>query len=359
MGETEYLIALAGFSGFGPKRVSLLLSFFGSAKKAWMASAEELLALGLKESTVSRFLVYKKSFDPEKYFGTLKKLGIQAKTIKDPDYPSNLKQIDDAPSVLYIKGEIKPQDKLAVAIVGARKATSYGREVTEKLTSLLTLSGVTIVSGLARGIDTVAHKVALSMQGRTIGVLAGGLDSVYPPENTSLAAEIAKKGAVVSEFPLGIPARPENFPTRNRIVSGLSLGVVVVEGAGRSGTLLTASNAADQGREVFAIPGPITSSGSEAPNWLIKNGAKVVTKAEDILDELKIGKRGKQIEASEILPKSQEEENLLIFLEREPLHLDEIVRLTGKDTGFVSATLSMMEIKGLVKNLGGMVFKKV
>ena len=220
-------------------------------------------------------------------FLRLREKEIECQILADKNYPENSKKIDNKPIKLFIKGEIKASDKKALAVVGSRRMSCYGKKVTQKLVADLVKEKITIVSGLARGIDTVAHQTALKMGGRTIAVLAGGLDKVYPPENKDLVGKIIKgHGAVVSEFPLGQPAVSVNFPVRNRIIAGLSLGVLVIEGALKSGSLITARYAAEQGREVFAVPGPIDAIGSQAPLFLIKQGAKLVEKIEDILEEL-------------------------------------------------------------------------
>lgn len=238
MKEKNYLVALSAFIPFGPKRIELLTGYFGSAKKVWNSSSKKLLQVGINEKHVCAFETFRKAFDIESYLKKLKKLRIEFVVKDDKNYPENLKDLDNAPTVLYIRGKLKAEDTNAVTVVGSRKMTSYGREVTEKFSLELANFGITIVSGLARGIDTAAHKSALSVGGRTIAVLGCGLDSVYPPENFILAKEIVKSGgALVSEYPLGHPALPINFASRNRIVSGLSKAVLVVEGAEKSGTL--------------------------------------------------------------------------------------------------------------------------
>lgn len=265
MSEREYLLLLTSFIPFGPVRIKLLLSYFGSARRIWKADAKKLLQLGLGKEKALQFFEYRKNFKEKEYFNRLKKFSINFLTLNDKDYPENLKQLSNAPDVLYIKGKLKSADVNAVAIVGSRKMTAYGKEVTERFSSELASIGITIISGLARGIDTVSHQSALMANGRTIAVLGCGLDMVYPPENFKLAKEIERNGALISEYPLGYPAKPINFASRNRIISGLSKAVLVVEGAVKSGTLLTASHAAEQGRTVFAIPGQITSPLSGAP----------------------------------------------------------------------------------------------
>lgn len=287
MNEKTALIALSSFVPLGPLRLKLMVSHFGGADKVWNANEEELLELGLSRKLTAGFIRHKNKFDVDDYFNELKKRNIQAVTIKEKNYPKNLKEIEDAPLVLYIKGKILAKDKKAIAIVGSRRMTSYGKEMASSFSRQLSKLGITIVSGLARGIDTEAHRATLWGNGRTIAVLGCGLDRVYPLQNYNLAQRILKKGgAIVSEYPLGYPVYPSNFANRNRIISGLSKAVLVIEGAARSGTLLTASRAAEQGRQVFAIPGQITSHLSAAPHFLIANGAKMVTKIDDILDEV-------------------------------------------------------------------------
>lgn len=360
MTEKEYLAAVYSFNYFGPARTKLLISFFGSAKKVWNASKEALTDVGIPEKKVGKYIEYRKEFDIESYFNRLKKLNINFYTYKDKDYPENLKGLSDAPLVLYYKGKIKKRDKNAIAIVGSRKITSYGRDVATKFASELASFGVTIVSGLAFGVDVAAHKACLEAGGRAIAVLASGLDSITPVSNSWLGERIIKKGgAIVSEYPLEHMPQKSDFPERNRIISGLSKAVLIVEGAKKSGTLHTASHAAEQGRQVFAVPGQVTSPMSEAPHFLIKNGAKMATSTHDILDELDLQLKVNYEEVEKIMPEGEDETVILSILEKEQLHTDEIIRLTGLDIGLVSSKLTMMEIKGVVKNLGNGVYKKV
>ena len=229
MSDIEYLVAVSSFIPFGPARIKLLLSYFGSAKKIWQAEKSKLIKLGLGEQRTADFVKYREELNCQKYFAKLEKLSIGCFTFSDKAYPPNLKDLPNAPIVLYIKGKLKVSDINAVAIVGSRKMTAYGREVTGKFSSELASFGVTVVSGLARGIDTEAHQAALSVGGRTIAVLGCGLDLVYPPENTQLASEIVHSGALLSEYPLGYPAIPLNFASRNRIISGLAKAVLVID----------------------------------------------------------------------------------------------------------------------------------
>lgn len=368
MTEKEAWIAFSAFPLIGPARFSLLRKYFGSGKKAWKAPIKEYREIGFSSELAEKFENFRREFDLSLYLNELEKHKISVLTLTDKSYPERLKKIDDAPYVLYVRKStkggkstksIKSMAEVAVAVVGTRKMTSYGKEVTERLVTGLVDAGVTIVSGLALGIDAVAHKTALDAGGYTIGVLGGGLDEIYPPRNKQLAEVMLKsgRGAIVSEFPLEYPSMPQNFPTRNRIVSGLSLGVLVIEGAEKSGTLLTASSAAAQGRDVFAVPGPITSPMSKAPNFLIRNGAKLVESAKDILEELKIESRIAKHESSKILPETKEEKRILGVLETEGLDIDTIIRESRLSTDKAMSALTTMELKGLVKNAGGVYIK--
>ncbi len=376
MTEREAWIAFSAFPFIGPARFSLLRKYFGSVKKAFGAPIEEYKKIGFSEKLTGEFENFRKDFDIASYLLRLKRLRVKIILLEDKDYPELLKKIEDSPHTLYVRnGEstthstrsarsgqasIKSWAEVAVAVVGTRKPTAYGREVTERLVTGLVDNGVTIISGLALGIDAIAHRAALNAGGKTIGVLGCGLDQIYPPANKQLGEKMLSsgQGIIVSEYPLGYPALPQNFPTRNRIVSGLSLGVLVIEGAEKSGTLLTASNAAAQGREVFAVPGPITSPVSKAPHFLLKNGAKLVERIEDILEELRIEERVTSHESRKILPETKEEKKIMEILEKDSLDIDTLVRISGLDTGKVLGTLTGMELKGMVKNIGA-VYTKV
>jgi len=354
--DKPYWIAFNVFAGIGPLRFKLLLDYFGMAEKAWEASVQELLKIGLGQKLTEKFVKYRSVFDIKTYLKTLEEKKIQVLTLSDRRYPKLLREIPTAPPVLYVKGEIFPQDGQALAVVGTRKVTSYGRQVTQILTSDLVAQGFTIVSGMARGVDSIAHQAALKAGGRTIAVLGCGVDLVYPPENKGLYQQICQKGAVVSEVPVGKYVTRGVFPARNRIISGLSLGVLVTEGAKDSGSLITASFAGEQGREVFAVPGPITSPLSEAPATLIKKGAKLVYNVKDILEELNIKLKIKYQISKIIKGDTLEEETLLKLLQEENLHIDQIIRKTGWPSAKVGSILSLMEVKGKVKNFGGMVY---
>ncbi len=278
--------------------------------------------------------------------------------IGDKVYPKLLKEIPNPPQKLWIKGEILPQDSNAIAVVGARKVTSYGRQVTESLVPGLTAAGLTIVSGMARGVDSIAHSTALAAGGRTIAVLGSGVDVVYPSENKTLYQKIIQNGAVISEFEPGTPPLRENFPVRNRIIAGLSLGVLVTEAAEKSGSLITAGFAGDFGREVFAVPGPVYSAMTEGTANLIKDGAKLVYRAQDILEELNLETIQLRSSKSSFGGQARDSVEGKIFgvLEDGPKHVDEIIKELTLPASQVIAALSLLEISGKVKNLGSGVY---
>lgn len=360
MPEKDYLIALSTFIPFGPVRVKLLLDYFKSAKAIWFATKSELLATGLTERIVTDFDFHKTEFDIHQYLQKLREQKVNAVSIFDKDYPQNLKEISDAPFVLYVKGQIKKSDSRSVAIVGSRLMTNYGREVAQKFASELAAFGISVVSGLALGVDAEAQRAALKAGGRTISVLASGLDIISPLTNKALAMEFIKNnGAVVSEYPLGHSPKPFEFPIRDRLISGMAKAVIVVEGKQKSGTFHTVRAALDQGRPVFAVPGPITSPTSDGPNYLIQNGAKLITNIRDVLDELDLQFRVNPEVVEKIMPENKFEEQLISILEAEPLHLDELVRISGITVSDLSARLTIMEMKGIVKNLGNSVYKLV
>ena len=359
MPDRDCLIALSTFGLFGPMRTKLLLSYFKSAKKIWAASRKELLETGLKEEIVQRFIDHRLSFNIEKYMKNLDREKVSAVTINDNDYPENLKDLDGMPYVLYIKGTLKKSDSRSVAIVGTRMMTSYGREVAQKFAGELATLGITIISGLALGIDAEAQRAAIAAGGRTIAVLASGLDIISPLTNKALALEFIKsQGAVVSEYPLNHQPFPSDFPVRDRLISAMAKAVIVIEGRMKSGTFYTVKAALEQGRPVFAVPGPITSPASEGPNYLIQNGAKLLTSAKDVLDELHLQLKVDPVATEKVMPGGPIEINIIEILEREPLHLDELVRISGIATSEVSARLTIMEMKGLVRNMGGGVYRR-
>ena len=350
--DLPYYIALAATPGIGPVRFKLLITHFKSAESIWKADGTTLRKI-LTPALFNQFTKFRISFDIERYFDKLSKLNIKVITLGDDSYPKLLKEISDAPPVLYVRGEI-PKSERVIGVVGTRKMTSYGREVTEILVRDLVAAGFTVVSGLARGVDSHAARVTIGNGGKTIAVLGGGVDRIYPSENKTLAEEIINgKGAVLSEFPVGMDSVPGNFPARNRIISGLSLGVLVTEAGEDSGSLITAGLAGEQGREVFAVPGPIYSKLAKGPAVLIKQGAKLVMNIEDILEELQVSdQRLVTSGQGEIKGDSAEEQAILNLLQEGPVHIDEIARVSKLSAAKVGSILSLMEIKGKIHSLG-------
>lgn len=345
--------------GVGPVRLTALIKHFGSAAAAWSGSPEDLHQAGLGSKTVARLIELRKSVDLELLWSKISDLGVQVLTWEDAGYPARLKDIEQPPPVLYVRGEWLPEDDFAVAIVGTRRITTYGRQITEDLASQLGANGLTVISGLARGVDAVAHSAALRAGGRTVAVLGSGVDRIYPPENRTLATEIMKRGALVSDYPLGTAPESNNFPPRNRIISGLSLATIVVEAGETSGALITAEFAAEQGREVFAVPGSILAPQSKGTNGLIQNGAQPLLSPEDVLQALDFRRVGEQKAARKILPTDEVEAKIMELLGPEPLHVDELRNQSGLPVEKVSAALVMMELKGLVRQVGGMQYVAV
>lgn len=358
MTSTDVLKYWVGFSlvpGIGRIRISQLIDRFGSLEDAWKASENELRLAVSDSRSIDTLLLLRSKLSLEAEMEKLERRKVEAIPCEDPCYPSRLKEIHDYPPVLYVRGSLPPEGHPCVAIVGTRRPTVYGRQVAEEMTADLARNGTTIVSGLARGIDSIAHRSALECGGKTIAVLASGLDIVYPAENLKLAQRIMESGALVSEYPLGVRPRPENFPLRNRIMSGLSLGVLVVEAGERSGALITAFQALEQNREVFAIPGSILSPTSKGTNRLIQEGAKLVCQCADILEELNLSMVApKQLEIKELPPASEAESAIVRQLSPEPSHIDEICRRSGLAMPQVSSTLAMLELKGVAKQIGNM-----
>ncbi len=352
--DIKYWVGFSLIPGIGHVRFTQLENYFGNLKDAWQATPAELKSSGLDNGPVRSITSWRPRVSLDAEMEKLEHFGVKVLTWHDPNYPHRLKEIYDYPAVLYIRGSLLPEDEWCLAVVGTRRATVYGRQVTEEIVADLAKSKITIVSGLARGIDSVAHHSALDAGGRSLAVFACGLDTVYPAENAALARSIMQQGALISEYPLGTKPRAENFPRRNRIMSGLSLGVLVAEAGETSGAMITANMALEQNREVFAIPGSILSPSSMGTNRLIQEGAKLVRDYTDILEELNLTAVAHQIEMKEIIPASDTEALLLKQLGAEPIHIDEVCRSSGLPISEVSSTLAMMELKGLVKQMGAM-----
>ncbi len=303
--DIKYWVGFSLIPGIGPVRFNQLLKYFGNPAEAWQAGPADLKQAGLDTSAVRSITSSRPKISLEAEMEKLDRYGVKVLTWNDPQYPARLKEIYDYPPVLYVRGLLLPQDEWCVAVVGTRRATVYGRQVTEEIVSDLVRNKITIVSGLARGIDSVAHRSALEAGGRSLAIFACGLDIVYPSENAELARRIMAQGALVSEYPLGTKPRADNFPRRNRIMSGLSLGVLVVEAGETSGAMITAHLALEQNREVFAIPGSVLSPTSRGTNRLIQEGAKLVRDYRDILEELNLTAVAHQIEMKELVPPSE------------------------------------------------------
>jgi DNA processing protein len=355
MSDEKYWLGFNLVKGIGPAKLQALLDAFDSLESAWLATEEQLKRLGFDQRAIASLLETRASLNLDLCLEQVEKAGITLLTWDDPAYPTYLREIPTPPPLLYLQGDLQEVDRFAVAVVGTRRLTGYGRQVTRDLVAGLVQNGVTIVSGLARGIDAIAHKTALEMGGRTLAVLGSGLDCIYPTENRPLAQKIAAgQGAVISEYGLGVQPEAKNFPPRNRIISGLSLGVVVVEAGERSGALITTKFAVEQDREVFAVPGNITSPASKGPNQLIQQGAKLVSGVEDILEELNLQMVVEQTAVQLALPQSAEEVVLYAHLSAQPVHVDELCHLTGMSSSAISSTLTLMELKGMVRQVGGM-----
>jgi len=350
----KYWLGFNKVPGIGAKRLRALLDTCGSVEAAWHASEAQLYEAGLDRRSLQSLLDARKTLDLDQEVQRLRQTQIEVLTWDDPTYPARLQQLDSPPPVLFLRGELLPEDDWAVAVVGTRRSTVYGREVTHRLTADLVAAGVAIVSGLARGIDAVAHNTALEVGGRTLAVLGNGLDTIYPPEHRDLARKIVAQGALLSEHAPGVQPEARNFPARNRIISGLSLGVVVVEGRWTSGAVITAKQALEQGREVFAVPGSILAPSSEGPNRLIKEGATPVLEANDVLEALNLTQVTQQLDARHILPQDPTESRLLDILTREPQHVDEIRRQADLPVSEITGALALMELKGMARQVGGM-----
>lgn len=340
--------------GIGRARISLMENYFGNLQEAWRSDTRELAKAGLDAGTIQSIATWRPTLEPERELEKAQQSGIEVLIPADNEYPASLKETYDYPAVLYVKGFINNSDKISLAVVGTRKPTVYGRQVTEELTANLTNYGFTICSGLARGVDTLAHRTALKNNGRTLAVLGSGINVIYPAENRDLANQIVENGAIISEYPINAGPKPENFPRRNRIISGLTLGTLVTEAGESSGASITAEFALEQNREVFAVPGSILSIQSRGTNKLIQQGAKLVRQISDIIDELNLGTVTSQLEFVEVVAENETEKCVLSHLSAEAKHIDEVCRSSGMSASLVSSTLAVMELKGLVRQLGGM-----
>lgn len=359
MNDKKYWVGFNLVKGIGAVRVQALLDAFGDLETAWQASPLALGKAGLSPKLVERVGQVRASVDLQAFMAQAEAAGIRILTWPDDEYPRHLTEIDQPPPVLYLRGEILPEDSWSVAIVGTRAVTPYGRQITEELASALAHNGVTVVSGLARGVDAVAHSAALKAGGRTLAVLGSGVDKLYPPEHRAMAEQIMARGAVLSDYAPGTPPDSANFPPRNRIISGLSMAVVVVEAGDTSGALITAEFAVEQGRDVFAVPGNVYAPQSRGPNRLLQRGAKALLSPQDVLEALDLTRNVERREVRKAIPADMTEAALLELLGPEPMHVDEIRNRSGLPIEKVSAALTMMELKGMVRQVGGMNYVSV
>lgn len=371
MEELCYWMWLNMVPGIGGRRFRILLERFGSPRRVWGAGEAELMGVpGIGRDLAQAIVLSRPTAEPEAELTLVRRAGVQVLTIADPTYPRILSQIYDPPAVLYVWGNLLPADDLAVAVVGSRRTTAYGRGMAGRIAADLVAAGVTVVSGLARGIDAAAHRGALAGGGRTIAVLGSGLECIYPPEHAGLADQISKQGAVISEFPMLAEPVPGNFPARNRVISGLARGTLVVEAGERSGALITADLALEQGREVFALPGNVTSPGSRGPHRLIVQGARLIEGAADILDELgmtamrQTACTGPAASAEGLASLAPDERTVLVTLDLctelvlaatggTGVTCDELVAASGLGAARTLAALSLLEIRGHVERLPG------
>lgn len=354
-------LALHMIPGLGNIAGRNLLDRFGSPEQIFKATVSELMTVeGVRKEAAQHIVKREYTADPSSELGRIEKCGARIITYADPNYPSALKEIHDPPMILYSKGEDIPPNLTLVAVVGSRNPTHYGLGTAEKVGQGLARRGLGVVSGMARGIDSAAHWGCLGGRGFTIAVLGTGIDIIYPPSNKKLFHQIIEKGAVISEFPLGTPPEPKNFPIRNRIISGLSRGVVVVEATKNSGSLITASQALEQGREIFAVPGSINSFKSTGCHLLIKQGARLIENSDDILDELGLNypyiPKTDTFKDQPMPPLDEYERTIYDIIGDYPIHIDQIARLSNLKPGEVSSTLMRMELKGIVRQLPGKTF---
>lgn len=359
MDEKVYWMGFNLVKGIGAVRFQNLINFFGSLEVAWQAPVEALATSGLSQKTIENLVLIRNRKDLQKILDRLQAQGIQILTWQDEAYPSVLKEIDQPPPVLYLRGSFAPEDGWAVAIVGTRRITPYGRQVADELAAYLAHHGLTVVSGLARGVDAVAHEAALKAGGRTIAVLGSGVDIIYPPENMRLAEQVIQQGALISDYPPGTQPEGVNFPPRNRIISGLARATVVIEAGEKSGALITATFAAEQGREVLAVPGTIHAPQSKGANRLIQQGARPLLMMQDVLEAIDFEHAQEHYQARTLFPSDEKETAILRILSDEPLSMDEIGIQARLPIEQVSSTLVLMELKGMVSQVGGMSYVAV
>lgn len=348
--DRPYWVAFHSVPFIGPAKMRRLQDYFGSLERAWHADRSRLKA-ALDERGLNGLIEQRQKIDTGSLMADLDRDGVGAVTLLDASYPRLLREAPAPPPVLFLRGIFSDLDNQTVAIVGTRRMSSYGREVTSRIAGDLARAGVTIISGLALGVDGVAHRAALDAGGRTIAVLGGGINRIYPSEHRSLARQIVEQGVLLSEYAPDTKADAPHFPARNRIISGLSLAVVVTEAPERSGALITVDFAADQGRDVFAVPGNVNSSNSIGCNRLLRDGARIVRSAEDILEDLRIGSPASQ-PVQRQMPLNEDDRRLLAVMTGEPQHIDDIAERANLSVSQVSVQLLTLELQGAVRNAG-------
>lgn len=352
--EKKYWVGFNMVKGVGSIRLKRLLDFFGKLSVAWDAPMDALLAAGLSEKILDHFRMIRNQVDLDLYISKILEKHIQIITWQDENYPRRLMEIEQPPPVIYVRGSLKPEDDWAVAIVGTRRVTTYGKQITRDSAEYLAGNGITIISGMARGVDALAHQAALDVGGRTIAVLGCGVDVIYPPEHRKLAEAIIANGALLSDYAPGTPPDGVNFPPRNRIISGLARATIVIEAGEKSGALITAKFSAEQGRDVFAVPGSILSPMSRGTNNLIAEGATPLTNPKDVLAALNYTQVVEKQSARATLAAEPEEQAILNAMGYETIHVDELCQKLALPVEKLTATLTMMELKGMVTQSGGM-----
>ncbi len=357
--EKKYYNAFNLIPQVGPMRFKKISGYFNSMEEAWRADTNEFKKAGLEDKVIKIISEERGKIDVDGEAEKLERENIEIIILSDDNYPTLLKEIHLPPSLLYVKGKLQ-KEEFTIAIVGPRKVSSYGKQVTEQFSRELSQAGMTVVSGMALGVDNLAHRECLRLKNRTVAVLGSGIDqnSIYPSANKKTAEMIAQSGAALSEYPFGTPPLKQHFPARNRIISGLSLATLVIEASERSGSLITANFSLEQNREVFATPGNIYSLNSVGTNNLIKMGAKLVTNTQEILDELNLSSATEFLKAKEIIPDNEQEEIILkkLLETEEPIHIDNLSKSTGISVTEISGVLTLMEMKGKVRNVGGMCY---
>jgi DNA processing protein len=356
MEQKAYWIGFNKIRGIGSVRFQQLIDYFGNLEVAWQAPYDALRQAGLGEKVTNSFIQIRPTMDLQMELQKIIDLGIEVITLADDAYPRRLREVDQPPPVIYLKGKMEPQDDWAVAIVGTRQNSLYGRQLTEELAGFLANNQVTVISGLARGIDIIAHEAALKAGGRTIAVLGCGVDQTYPPEHRGIASKIIMNGALLSEYSVGTPPDGINFPPRNRIISGLSLATVVVEAGDSSGALITSTFAVNQGREVFAAPGGFYAIKSKGTNRLIRDGARPLLDFNDILEVLHLENVRDYHLAQKNVPTDPVQSSIFEILTKDAMYIDEILEKSGLSIDKVSAALTMMELKGMVRQTAPMTY---